>query len=68
MTPVVSSNIKAVGYDPASKTMRVEFHSGGVYDHADVPPAQHAAILAAPSVGKHYNRHIRGVHVSSKVK
>ena len=68
MLPVVSSNVKAVGYDPDTQTMRVEFHSGGIYDHADVPPAQHAAVINAPSVGKHYNRHIRGVHASTKIK
>jgi len=68
MTPVESSNIKAVGYDPESQVMRVEFHSGGVYDHHKVSPEVHDAILKASSHGKHYNLHIRGVHTSTKIK
>lgn len=53
MTPVVSSNVKAVGYDGAAKEMHVQFHSGGHYVYSDVAPAKHAALLAAPSVGSH---------------
>ena len=38
MIPVTSSNLKAVGYDSDTKTLRVEFHNG-TYDHYDVPEA-----------------------------
>lgn len=68
MTPVESSNVKAVGYDPDTRVMRIEFHSGGIYDHSDVPASDHQIFMAAGSKGKHYHRHIRGVHASSKIK
>lgn len=66
MTPVTSSNVKAVGYDPAGRTMRVQFNSG-TYDYADVPPEKHAALMEAESVGKHLNANFRGHHTATPV-
>lgn len=57
--PVDSSNLKSVGYDPKSKTMHVEFHSGRVYEYSGVPESEHAALIKADSVGKHFHAHIR---------
>ncbi len=39
MQSVTSTNVAAVGYDTATRTMRVAFQSGGVYDYYDVAPA-----------------------------
>jgi len=39
MQPVTSTNVLAVGYEPATRTMRVAFRSGGAYDYYDVNPA-----------------------------
>ena len=36
MQPVTSTNVAAVGYDPATRTMRVAFQSGGLYDYYNV--------------------------------
>ena len=44
MTAVRSTNVAAVGYDPVSRTMRVQFRSGGVYDYFDVDPALFSAM------------------------
>ncbi len=38
MVPVVSGSLRKVGYDPATRTLRVAFSSGGVYDYFDVTP------------------------------
>lgn len=67
MKPVDSSNIKAIGYDPAARVMRVEFHHGGSYEHRDVGPAEHEALKSAPSVGSHYHRHFRAVRREADV-
>lgn len=45
MHAVDSTNVAAVGYDPASRTLRVEFKSGGVYDYSDVSPDLFEAML-----------------------
>ncbi len=36
MYPATSTNVLAVGYEPLSRTLRVRFRSGGVYDYYDV--------------------------------
>lgn len=38
LQPVISEAVAAVGYDAATRTMRVEFRGGGVYDYLDVAP------------------------------
>ena len=57
--PVQSSSIKSVGYDADTRTLEIEFPSGAVYHHYDVPPEAHQALMSAESVGKHYGAHIR---------
>ena len=59
-TPVVSSNVKAVGY--ASGTLIVQLHSTSplpsAYRYSDVPPAVHAALMASASKGNYLHRHV----------
>ncbi len=38
MHPATSTNVRAVGYEPATRTMRVQFRSGGVYDYYAIDP------------------------------
>jgi hypothetical protein len=60
MVPVPnSSNIHAVGYDPATMIMRVQFKNGSTYTHADVPPERHAEFMQAASKGSHYHNNFR---------
>ena len=63
--PVESKVLKTVGYDPASQTLELEFHSGRVYRYADVSPEKHAALMAAESIGKHYGLHIKPHHAAT---
>ena len=51
LTPVASSAIAAIGYDPASRTLFVRFRAGGLYAYLDVPPETARAFEAAPSKG-----------------
>ncbi len=59
-TPVNSSMISAVGYDAASKTMHVRFPNGSHYAYEGVSPEQHAALVGAKSIGKHFGQNVRG--------
>ena len=65
--PVSSSNIHSVGYDPQAQVLEVKFHSGAHWRYQDVSPAAHEAMMAAESIGKHFNAHIRGLHAGSQV-
>jgi len=59
--PVQSSNLKSVGYDPATKKMQVEFSgSGQVYEYDGIEPHEHQQLVGAASVGSHFSQHIRG--------
>ncbi len=45
MHPITSTNVSAVGYDPASRRMRVQFSSGGTYEYSDVDESLYEAML-----------------------
>lgn len=66
-TDVSSTSIASVGYDPDTETLEVEFTNGGVYQYDDVSAEQHAALLAAPSIGKYFAAVIRRGFPSRKV-
>lgn len=53
-TPVTSSNIASVGYDDASQVMEIEFKTGKVYQYPMAPREKYDALMAAPSIGKHF--------------
>jgi hypothetical protein len=59
---VESSNVAAIGYDAATKTLGVRFKGGGTYHCLGVEPAAHAAFLAAESKGRHFNLHLKHLH------
>lgn len=58
-TPVASSNIRSIGYDPTSSILEVEFTSGGVYQYFDVSEYLYHAFLNSPSHGEFLNDKIR---------
>jgi hypothetical protein len=59
LLPVISSNVGAVGYDPASQTLDVQFKAGGkVYRYAGVPPSVNEAMSGAESIGKFISSNI----------
>ena len=63
-TPVSSSNIAGIGYDPENRLMHVRFQDGRTAIHDAVSPAEHLELLHASSVGgayraKFYSKHTR---------
>lgn len=60
MQTVTSSQIEAVGYDEGSKTLHVRFKGGSTYAYDDVPPHEHADLMAAGSIGAHFGKRIKG--------
>lgn len=59
LNPVDSSQIKAIGHDPNTNTLAVQFHSGQTYHYDNVDAVKFQALRDAPSVGKHLHQHIR---------
>jgi len=66
--PVISSNLKSVGYDTDSQMLEVEFHSGAVYQYYGVPQSLYEGLLNAPSHGKYFHRYIRNQFPYRRVK
>jgi hypothetical protein len=64
---VSSSNIVAVGYDPASETLEVEFQNGSVYQYYNVGQSTYDEFMAAPSKGKFLAYQIKNCFPYSRV-
>jgi hypothetical protein len=67
--PVKSSQLAAIGYDPISQTLEVEFtptrkqeaadHPGSIYQYSNVAPGDAARLEEAESVGSHFIKIIK---------
>lgn len=66
-TPVASTSITEVGYDPDTCTMELVFVNGHVYQYFDVPGHVHTALMSAKSIGAVFNQEIRGVYRYARV-
>lgn len=60
--PVVSSNLRSVGYDPATRVLEVEFHGGGIYQYFGVPEHVYRGLTSAGSKGGYLADHVKGVY------
>jgi len=52
-TPVSSSNLASVGYDPENMILEIEFHNGGIYQYFNVPESVYRSLMSADSHGKY---------------
>lgn len=68
LVPITSSNIAAIGHDPATNTLHVQFKDGPTWKYDGVTPEQHAALIGADSIGSHFHKNIKGAFNSSKVE
>lgn len=66
MKPIKSSNIKAVGYEPTTNRLRVQFGNGQEYDYTDVSIEKYNALMAADSQGRYFHQYIKGACDSTK--
>lgn len=57
---VNSSNLAAVGYDKATKTLRVLFQEGSMYDYFAVPEKLYRELMKSDSKGHFFQEHVIG--------
>jgi len=62
---VQSANLAAVDY--WSGTLKIAFHSGGVYEYFNVPHFEYVALMNASSHGKYFHAHIKGRYSYRKI-
>lgn len=65
--PVSSSNLVAVGYDPDTETLEVEFKTGTIYRYGGVEKQLWLDLMKAPSIGSFFSLRIRGQFPESKI-
>ena len=65
--PVVSSNLASVDYNPKTRTLEIEFKSGGVYAYSNVPESVYSGLMSAGSKGKYFASVIKDVYPYVKV-
>jgi len=67
MTDVNSSNIAAIGYDPDSAVLTIQFIKGGVYEYYDVPSYENDDLMNADSKGSYANLNIYKKYRQQKI-
>lgn len=68
-TPVTSSSVRSIGYDPQTKTMEVAYHgSGQVHAYHGVPFETHTRLMLAKSKGTYVTRNIVPHYRSGRVR
>ena len=58
-TPVTSTNILSVGYDPDQEILEIEFISGPGHPYSGVPDDVNDGILAADSKAKYFHSTVK---------
>lgn len=56
---VQSTDICSVGYDFATATLEIEFHSGGIYQYFNVPEAVFKRLIMFPHPGTYFHRSVK---------
>jgi hypothetical protein len=56
---VSSSSLASVGYSAQEQVLEVEFQNGAIYQYPGVPLDAYTDLLAAASLGAHFNGNIR---------
>jgi hypothetical protein len=68
MHEVESSNIKTIGYETETNTLKVEFKSGHKYEYDNVPANVFDELLESVSKGKYMNQNIKGQYEGRRVQ
>ncbi|PIR88474.1 MAG: KTSC domain-containing protein [Candidatus Harrisonbacteria bacterium CG10_big_fil_rev_8_21_14_0_10_44_23] len=65
--PVKSSDLKAIGYDPETKILEVEFQSGSLYQYVNVAENVYSELMKSDSKGNYFNTQIRDGYQNTKL-
>jgi hypothetical protein len=59
MIPVSSSNLAAIGYEPETAVLRIQFLNGGTYLYHGVPLETYEGLLNAGSKGQYFDQFVK---------
>jgi hypothetical protein len=68
LVPVVSSQIKGIGYAPARQLLAIQFNTGAIYHYLNVPAKVAHELATASSIGGYFTKQIKnGPYTYTKV-
>jgi len=67
-TPISSSHIHSVKYDPIQRKMRVRFQNGDEHTVHGFDPTDYQEFMDAPSQGTHWHRVIKNNFAVERMK
>lgn len=63
--PVESSALSSAGYDAVNHVLEIEFRKNGyIYQYSNIPEEEYIGLINAESIGRYYNRRIKGKYPS----
>ena len=65
---VSSSNLRSVGYEWWTRTLEIEFHSGGIYQYSRVPAERYHRLMESGSKGHYFHVHIKNGFAYRRVR
>jgi hypothetical protein len=57
---VDSAMALSIGYQELTQTLEIEFRSGEIWQYRPVPPAIYIAMMNSDSIGKFFQKYIKG--------
>ena len=63
-----SKALASAGYDAATRTLRVRFRHGGLYDYLDVPAEVFAALASSPHPWTEWHEHITSTYAYRRLE
>lgn len=58
-TPVTSTNLRSVGYDPVARSLEIEFQDGHVYRYSGIGESIVSGLMRAWSKGTYFHENIK---------
>lgn len=65
---ISASNIRSVGYQPASQALEVEFTNGAVYQYSRVSQEIYRRLMSATSPGSFFKDNIEEDYTATRVR
>ncbi len=54
LIPLSSTNLRAIGYDPDTMTMQIQFNNGSLYSYANIEPQTYEDMMASGNPGEYF--------------
>jgi hypothetical protein len=67
MHSVNSSHLRAVGYEPATRKLHIQFQNGDTHEYSNVSPDFHQTMMASDSIGSFFHKHIKPLFNSRRI-